>query len=68
MEPNKYKRYGIENMISPINGIFPISANKADIITKKNVIDPRDSEVKIKGRKCSSPFKEKFVDTCFIGW
>ena len=42
MEPNKYKRYGIENMISPISGIFPISANKAEIKIKKKVIEPSD--------------------------
>ena len=53
LREHKYKRYGIENMISPISGIFPISANKADIKIKKNVKDPIDSGVKIKGCQCS---------------
>ena len=39
-------------MNSPINGILPKSANKADIKTKMNIINPRENEVKIKGCQC----------------
>ena len=52
MEPKKYKRYGMANKNSPMNGIFPNSANDDAPTKKKMTMKNNEMEVNKTGCQC----------------